>query len=70
MCISVSDTGVGMTKSQKRRLGEPYFSTKDSGTGLGLLISYRIIEAMNGKVSVTSSPGHGSEFRITFPTAD
>lgn len=70
VCISISDTGVGMTKSQKRRLGEPYFSTKESGTGLGLLISYRIIEAMNGKIGVTSSVGQGTEFRITFPTAD
>ena len=48
-------------------LFEPFFTTKPGGTGLGLATVYRIIEAHNGILSVESSIGHGSCFRITLP---
>ncbi|PFG07265.1 two-component system sporulation sensor kinase B [Bacillus sp. es.034] len=65
--ISITDTGVGMTPDQQERLGEPYFSTKDKGTGLGLMVSYRIIEAMRGVITVESRVGKGTGFHIVFP---
>ncbi|MFI8686938.1 ATP-binding protein [Rossellomorea sp. NPDC077527] len=65
--ITISDTGVGMTPMQQARLGEPYFSTKEKGTGLGLMVSYRIIEAMRGIITVESRIGKGTSFQIVFP---
>ncbi|WP_044337876.1 ATP-binding protein [Rossellomorea aquimaris] len=65
--ISITDTGVGMTPEQQARLGEPYFSTKEKGTGLGLMVSYRIIEAMRGVITVESRVGKGTSFQIVFP---
>ncbi|PLR94110.1 sensor histidine kinase [Bacillus sp. T33-2] len=66
--ILVSDTGIGMSEEQLDRLGEPYYSTKGKkGTGLGMMVTYSIIRAMNGKVEVTSMAGKGTSFIITFP---
>ncbi|WP_453990194.1 ATP-binding protein [Bacillus nitroreducens] len=67
--ITVSDTGVGMTKEQIDRLGEPYYSTKGSkGTGLGMMVVYSIVKAMNGTIRVTSTVGEGTEFTFNFPS--
>ena len=65
--ITITDTGTGMTPLQQARLGEPYFSTKEKGTGLGLMVSYRIIEAMRGVITVESRVGKGTSFQIIFP---
>ena len=65
--IIIRDTGIGMTTEQLSRLGEPYFSTKEKGTGLGLMVSYRIIEAMRGLITVESRMGKGTSFQILFP---
>ncbi|WP_309121027.1 ATP-binding protein [Paenibacillus sp.] len=67
--IRLEDTGCGMSEEQIRRLGNPFYSTKDRGTGLGLMVSYRIIEAMRGSVSVRSEVGKGTVFTITLPSA-
>ncbi|WP_026676079.1 sensor histidine kinase [Fictibacillus gelatini] len=67
--IHIKDTGIGMTKEQLKKLGDPYFSTKPSGTGLGLTASYRIVEEMNGKINVESEPDKGTTFKLTFPKA-
>ncbi|MFN7249479.1 MAG: ATP-binding protein [Anaerobacillus sp.] len=65
--IFISDTGIGMSKEQLTRLGEPYFSTKEGkGTGLGMMVVYRIIEIMKGTIKVDSKIGEGSTFTITF----
>lgn len=67
--ITIKDEGIGMTEEQKNRLGEPYFSAKDGkGTGLGMMVVYRIVETMKGKVSVTSEHGQGTVVRLLFPT--
>ena len=66
--IVVSDTGIGMTGEQLKRLGEPYYSTKGvEGTGLGMMAVYRIIESMKGSLRVKSKPGEGTTFTIYFP---
>ena len=67
--ISIADTGVGMTPEVKRRIFEPYFSTKgSSGTGLGLSVVYGIIGRHRGRIKVESAPGKGSTFRVILPS--
>lgn len=66
--ITITDTGIGMSKDELHRLGEPYFSTKgENGTGLGMLVVYQIIESVQGTIEVDSKPGCGTEFMISFP---
>lgn len=65
--IEIMDDGVGMTPQQVARLGTPFYSTKDKGTGIGLTISFQIIELLQGKIEVTSEVGKGSIFTIKLP---
>jgi two-component system, sporulation sensor kinase B len=67
--IEIIDTGVGMTQDQISRLGVPFYSTKDKGTGLGLMVCYRIIEALDGKIQVESTKGIGTKFSVVIPKA-
>jgi two-component system sporulation sensor kinase B len=67
--ISINDTGSGMTPDQIRRLGTPYFSNKEKGTGLGTMVAFNFIKGMNGKVEIKSQVGVGTEFNILFPRA-
>ncbi|MBD3921920.1 ATP-binding protein [Paenibacillus sp. PR3] len=65
--IRISDNGEGMEKEQIEKLGEPYYSTKTKGTGLGLMVTFRIIEVMNGMLEFRSEKGKGTEALIRFP---
>ncbi len=65
--IDITDNGVGMDKAEIERLGNPFYSTKEKGTGLGLMVSYRIIETMEGKIQVFSRKGEGTKFSIILP---
>ncbi|MCI3922689.1 sensor histidine kinase [Paenibacillus sp. TRM 82003] len=67
--VYVADTGIGMTTEQVDRLGTPYFSTKEKGTGLGTMVTFQIIRKMSGRVDVRSKLGKGTEFELTFPAA-
>lgn len=67
--LKIKDEGIGMSKEQLDRLGTAYYTTKDTGTGLGLTTSYDIIKSMDGKINVTSKKGQGSQFLITFPNS-
>jgi len=64
--IRVKDTGVGMNAQKLKNLFEAFHTTKSSGTGLGLRVSYNLIKNMGGEISVKSSPGKGTEFVINF----
>ncbi|MDP4157817.1 MAG: HAMP domain-containing sensor histidine kinase, partial [Bacillota bacterium] len=62
------DEGIGMSHTQTMRLGEPYFSTKDTkGTGLGMMVVFRIIENMGGIIKIDSAVGKGTSVILTFP---
>lgn len=65
--IRLRDTGLGMTPEQIARLGTPYYSTKDKGTGLGTMVVYSIIQAMGGRIEVESAVGDGTCFTLTLP---
>lgn len=65
--ISIQDTGVGIPKEKLQQLGEPFYTTKKNGNGLGLMVSFKIIENHNGKVFVESEPNKGTTFNILLP---
>ncbi len=64
--IKITDTGGGMAKEDVGRLFEPYFTTKEKGTGLGLTNTQNIILAHNAKINVESQAGKGTTFTISF----
>lgn len=65
--IEFSDTGVGIVPEVLSQLFEPLFTTKEQGTGFGLFTSYKIIEAHQGQIFVTSEVGQGTTFTILLP---
>jgi two-component system NtrC family sensor kinase len=65
--IEFTDTGLGISKENINKLFDPFFTTKTSGTGLGLAVSYGIIEQHKGKIEVKSQEGQGSTFIIGLP---
>jgi signal transduction histidine kinase len=69
VCISVEDTGTGITPSVKERLFDPFFTTKPTGTGLGLAVVRQILESFGGRIDVTSEPGQGARFDVWLPAA-
>jgi two-component system sporulation sensor kinase B len=67
--IEVIDKGIGMSPEQLQQVGSPFYSTKEGGTGLGLLVCYRIIESHQGSIKVVSTQGIGTCFSIAIPLA-
>mgnify|MGYP003694365829 CR=1 FL=1 len=65
--VSFVDTGGGMSAENLSRVFEPYFTTKPSGTGLGLLIVRRIVREHGGELSIESSEGKGLTLTIRLP---
>ncbi|WP_181294626.1 ATP-binding protein [Heyndrickxia sporothermodurans] len=64
---SIKDNGIGMTEEQVNKIGQPFYTTKDDGNGLGLMVSYKIIEKHKGRITIESEPNKGTEFLISFP---
>lgn len=62
--INIQDNGCGISPEQQATIFQPFFTTKESGTGLGLPIVKQIAEAHNGSISLESSPDHGTIFHI------
>lgn len=65
--ITIADNGKGMDRCTLNRLFNPFFTTKENGTGLGLSVSDKIIKNHGGRVSVSSQPNQGTQFVITLP---
>jgi signal transduction histidine kinase len=69
---TVADNGVGIAPEDVAKIYDPFFTTKGvgRGTGLGLAVTYGIVQEHAGHISVSSTPGTGTTFRITLPTRD
>jgi len=68
--IDFSDSGPGITVEAIAKIFEPFFTTKGGGTGLGLPITKKIVEAHGGSVEVESEPGKGATFKVTLPASE
>ncbi|MFC0473553.1 ATP-binding protein [Halalkalibacter kiskunsagensis] len=69
VCIQVEDNGCGIPKERVERLGEPFYSTKEKGTGLGLMVCYKIIEHHNGVLNIYSEEGKGTKVEVIIPAS-
>ncbi|MCW9129405.1 ATP-binding protein [Bacillus paramycoides] len=65
--IDIVDEGIGIPEERIKRLGEPFYSTKEKGTGIGLMLSYKIIESHQGAISIMSDVGVGTTVTIYLP---
>ncbi len=68
--LSVTDTGVGMSAEEVGKLFEPFYTTKPSGTGLGMTVVSRVVEQNGGRIGVRSAPGEGTTFSLVLPVAE
>jgi two-component system, sporulation sensor kinase B len=64
--LLITDTGIGMSQEQIDRLGSPFYSTKEKGTGLGMMVVFSILQAMNAQISICSESNVGTTMHITF----
>lgn len=67
LSISFQDEGCGIPEERIAKLGEPFYTTKESGTGLGLMVSFKIISHHGGKIKVNSKLGEGTTFEVLLP---
>ena len=65
--FEIEDTGIGMTIEEVNRLGTAFYSLKEKGTGMGLMVCYQMVEQMKGRIEVQSEKGRGTLFRIFIP---
>lgn len=68
--VEISDNGEGIPPENFKKIFEPFFSTRANGTGLGLAVSYGIIQNHGGDIRVFSEPGRGTRFILEFPILD
>ena len=66
--VTISDTGPGIPEEIKNKIFEPYFTTRVSGSGLGLTLVYKIMKEHNVEIRLTSTQGQGTDFTFIFPT--
>jgi two-component system NtrC family sensor kinase len=65
--VEFGDTGPGINPEEAKNIFEPFYTTKRSGTGLGLAVSYGIIQRHGGEITVESAPGRGATFIVSLP---
>ncbi|MFP4617741.1 MAG: two-component system sensor histidine kinase NtrB [Spirochaetaceae bacterium] len=66
----ISDTGVGISDEKITKIFEPYYTTKDFGSGLGLTVVYKVVREHGGEISVQSQEGEGTTFTISLPVPE
>ena len=67
LCARITDQGIGMSEDQLERIGEPFYTLKESGTGLGLMVCQQIITTHNGRMTLHSQEGQGTTVEVTLP---
>ncbi|HER63254.1 MAG TPA: PAS domain-containing sensor histidine kinase, partial [Desulfobacteraceae bacterium] len=67
IAITITDTGTGMSEDTGNKVFDPYFTTKNTGTGLGLAVVQKIVEAHNGTIKFMSRENHGTSFSLFLP---
>ncbi|WP_255301698.1 ATP-binding protein [Bacillus sp. AFS040349] len=67
VCMEFIDNGCGIPESRLESVGEPFYSTKEKGTGMGLMTSYKIIENHKGKIDIDSTVGEGTKVSVSLP---
>lgn len=67
LLIKIIDNGIGISKERIKRLGEPYYCNKEKGTGLGLMLCYKIVRQHNGSIIVKSKENHGTTVEVRLP---
>ena len=65
--IRISDSGVGIPPEKREKIFQLYFTTKKKGSGIGLAMTFRIVQLHNGKIDFFSEPGKGTTFVLRFP---
>ena len=65
--LTIRDNGPGLTPEQQQKVFDPFYTTRANGTGLGMTITKRIVEAHDGTISAVATSGRGAEFRISLP---
>jgi signal transduction histidine kinase len=65
--VRIKDNGPGIEPERMNKIFSPFYTSKESGTGLGLALSKKVVDAHGGTIAAESSPGHGTEFVLTFP---
>ena len=67
MYLEIADTGKGIAEENLSKIFEPYFTTKDFSSGLGLTLVFKIVKEHRGEISVKSKEGEGVAFTLSFP---
>jgi two-component system sensor histidine kinase HydH len=70
LAVEISDTGVGIAAVDADRVFNPFFTTKATGTGLGLALAHKIVQDHGGSLTFRSTPGEGTTFRVVLPLGD
>ncbi len=68
--LAIADNGKGMAEEERDRLFAPFFTTKPQGTGLGMSVVKKIVDAHQGRIEVESRPGHGTRITLAFPNEE
>jgi two-component system sporulation sensor kinase B len=65
--ITIKDNGIGMSSEELKRLGKPFYTTKTKGTGLGMMVTFRLVESLNGSLNIRSTVDMGTEVFLKLP---